>query len=456
MECQNEKLIIIGSGASGIGAAKLAVSKKADVTLYDQKTLEKHSLETRSVLEKLEQTGVKMLLGAEMIEHILEYQLIIKSPGVPMDLPFLLQAKKNGVRIIGEFEFAAKYCLADIIAITGTNGKTTTTSLVGNIARAHMSDTYVVGNIGRPFSEDVKQITKGSQVIAEVSSFQLEASQDFHPKVSSVLNIEPDHLNRHGTMESYITIKESIFQNQEPDDFTVLNYDDPNCRLMGSKTKAQLLWFSANEKVVPGSYLEDGYIIEHLGEKAHRVCHINDLKILGSHNVENALAAVAITTIMGIPMATIQKELTAFTGVPHRTEYVGSKKGVDFFNDSKATNPEAAIKGLLAMEKKVRLIVGGMDEKIDLTKWIQLFPEFVQGAYVIGETKNQFIDGFKAQKFEQYKTFETLEEAVTQAYEDAGEGECILLSPGCASWDMFKSFEQRGDLFKNVFYSLKG
>ncbi|HHX59561.1 MAG TPA: UDP-N-acetylmuramoyl-L-alanine--D-glutamate ligase [Epulopiscium sp.] len=455
MEIQNKKLIIIGSGASGIGAAKLAVSKKAVVSIYDKKSLGQHEQKEKQELENLKSIGVKMLLGVDILNDITGYDLIIKSPGVPMDLPFIVHAKENGVDLIGEFEFASRYCKANIAAITGTNGKTTTTSLVGNITKAYNSDTYIVGNIGRPFSEDVNHIKQDSAVIAEVSSFQLESSVTFHPTISSVLNIEPDHLNRHSTMENYIDIKERIFKNQTPQDFTVLNYDDPNCKLMGVKSKAQVIWFSTIKKMTPGVYVEDGRIIEHIGSEPHIICHINDLKILGGHNVENALAAVAITSIMGIPVATIKEELTAFKGVAHRIEYVGTKKGVDFFNDSKATNPDAAIKGLLAMNKKVRLIVGGLDKDIDFTKWIKLFHGIVERAYVIGETKKQFKETFMAEGFEEYKECETFEEAVHSAYEDSKEGECVLLSPGCASWDMFKNFEERGDLFKEIFHSLK-
>jgi len=291
--------------------------------------------------------------------------------------------------------------------------------------------------------------------VAELSSYQLESSIDFHPKISSVLNIEADHLNRHGTMANYIEAKEKIFSNQGEEDFLVLNFDDPRCRLMEGKSKARVIWFSNKEKVIPGVYEEDGYIVEHINDDKNRICHIRDLKVLGSHNIENALAAVTITSIMGIPKDIIEREITSFKGVAHRIEYVGSKKGVDFFNDSKATNPEAAIKGLLAMDKKVRLIVGGLDEGNDLSKWISLFTDLVEKAYVIGETKDQFAKIFKAQDFNSYEEFNNLEEAVQGAYKDAFEGECILLSPGCASWDMFKSFEERGDIFKNIFQSLE-
>ncbi len=455
MELQNKKILIIGSGASGMGAAKLAAAKKAKVSIYDKKSWEEHDDQERNQLENLQKNGVKLLLGVDIIESIKEYALIIKSPGVPMDLPFIVYAKKNKIDLIGEFEFASRYAKAPITAITGTNGKTTTTSLVGNIVKAHIKNTYVVGNIGRPFSEDVSKAQADEAIIAEVSSFQLESSKEFHPVISSVLNIEPDHLNRHGTMENYINTKEKIFANQTPEDFTVLNYSDSTCRAMSGKSKGQIVWFSLTEEKVPGVYVKGGNIIEHIGKEAHIICATSDLKIRGNHNVENALAAVAITSLMSIPLDVIKDQLLAFSGVAHRIEYVGTKKGVAFFNDSKATNPDAAIKGLLAMDTKVRLIVGGLDKKIDLSKWVKLFHGRVEKAYLIGESKEQFRETFKGQNFKDYRDFDTFEEAVQSAYKDSNEGECILLSPGCASWDMFKNFEQRGDLFKDIFHSLK-
>lgn len=448
MDIQNKKVIIIGSGASGIGAAKLAVFQKANVSIYDKKSLNEHSSEERKTLEDLKQIGVNLLLGNNIIEEIIKYDLVIKSPGVPMDLPFIVLAKDNEIDIIGEFEFASRYCKANITAITGTNGKTTTTSLVGNITKAYIPDTYIVGNIGRPFSEDITNITKDSAVIAEVSSFQLESSLAFHPTISSVLNIEPDHLNRHGNMENYIEIKERIFKNQKPEDFTVLNYDDPNCNLMGFKSKAGVVWFSMKEKIVPGVYVEDGNIVEHIGDAANVVCQTNELQILGDHNIENALAAVAITSIMGIPTDIIKQELTAFGGVTHRIEYVGTKRDVDFFNDSKATNPDAAIKGLLAMHKKVRLIVGGLDKEIEFTKWVSLFPGIVEMAYVIGETKEQFIETFKKQGFDKYKVFETFEEAVKSAYDDALEGNVCCCPQGVQVGICLKTSKNEGSYLK--------
>jgi len=455
MEIEGKKVIIIGSAASGIGAGKLAVAKKAQVFLYDQKSWNQYNKEEKQVLLRLEKLGVTLLLGIDISKQIVNYELVIMSPGVPVDLPFVIKAKEHDIPVIGEFEFASQYCKANVTAITGTNGKTTTTSLVGAIVKAYNSHTYVVGNIGRPFSEDVLTIQKDDAVIAEVSSFQLESIIQFHPVISSVLNVEPDHLNRHKTMENYIETKKEIFKNQNTNDYIVLNADDPNCVLMGATTKAKIIWFSSTKKVVPGVYIEDDYIIEAIGNIPYNICHQNELQILGKHNVENALAAVAITRLMEVPIQIVKEQLKGFQAVAHRIEYVGSKRGIDFFNDSKATNPDAAIKGLLSMNKKVRLIAGGLDKDANFDKWIALFPGIVTGVYLIGETKNQLIKALDKQQFKEYQAFETFDGAVYQAYNDAKEGECILLSPGCASWDMFKSFEVRGDLFKKIFQDLK-
>lgn len=455
MEIQNKKVIVIGSGASGIGAAKLAKSKKAQVCIYDKKNWNQQDDKVKQSLKELESLGIELRLGEDIDTHVLNYELIVMSPGVPMDVPFVVGAKNNNIPIIGEFEFASMYCKAPITAITGTNGKTTTTALVGEIVKSYIADTYVVGNIGRAFSEDVEMIQSNDAVVAEVSSFQLESIDTFHPKISGILNITPDHLNRHGTMENYIGAKKRIFENQTKDDFIILNYDDPECVIMESETKANVIWFSKKQKVTPGVYLKNEYITEEINGVSSCICHINDLKILGEHNVENALAAVAITRAMDIPVPIIREKIISFEGVANRLEYVGTKRGVDFYNDSKATNPDAAIKGLLAMRKGVRLIVGGLDKKVDFTKWVELFLNRVKGVYVIGETKKQLIDTMKQQKFSDYKTFDTLEEAVREAYNDAKKEECVLLSPGCASWDMFRDYEERGNLFKEVFHDLR-
>lgn len=455
MDIENKRVIIIGTGTSGASAAKLANQKKAKVAIYDQKPWIKFDNKEQECLNSLNELGVELLLGVELEKYIKNYELIIMSPGVPMDLPFIVCAKDCGIPIIGELEFAWNYCNSNVIAITGTNGKTTTTTLVGEIIKEYIARTFVVGNIGRAFSQDALSINKEDAVVAEVSSFQLESISKFHPKIGAILNITPDHLNRHGTMENYIKAKKRIFENQNKKDFLILNYDDLECRRMVDESDSKVIWFSRKQKPIPGVYIDNGYIVENIFNTPNTICSISDLKILGDHNIENALASVAITTTFGIPTRIISNKLISFQGVAHRIEYIGTKKNIDFYNDSKATNTDAAIKGLLAMQKKVRLIIGGLDKEADFMDWISLFHNRVERAYVIGETKEQLVKSMELQGFYNYMTFKTLEDAIYAAYNDAKDGECVLLSPGCASWDMFKSYEQRGDLFKEIFQNLR-
>ncbi|MBP3887380.1 MAG: UDP-N-acetylmuramoyl-L-alanine--D-glutamate ligase, partial [Cellulosilyticum sp.] len=338
-------------------------------------------------------------------------------------------------------------------------GKTTTTTLVGEMMRHFNPQTYVVGNIGNAFSEAVGNIPEDGVVVAEVSSFQLETANTFHPRVSALLNITPDHLNRHGTMENYARAKYQIFANQRPEDFTVLNSKDTYYEEAKSYVKGQLIEFSSTTAPVRGAYLQDGVLYENISGEAHKVCTTDELFIKGTHNVENALAAIAIGIAFGVPRELIREVLVQFKGVEHRTEYVTNKKGVDFFNDSKATNTDAAIAGLVglsSLNKPIRLLAGGMDKKISFTDWVKLFKGRVAKVYIIGETKKQIVDECKAVGFDAYETFETLEEATLAAYNESKPGECVLLSPACASWDMFESYEQRGQIFKELVKHLEG
>lgn len=449
-----KKIAIIGCARSGIGAAKLAAQMEHDVTLYDAKTIQTFKEDTIKQIEALKQRGVKCLLGEPLV--VAQYDLFIVSPGVPLDIPLLEDAKAQGKQIIGEFQFAYQYCQAPVVAITGTNGKTTTTALVGEIIKAYNEQTYIVGNIGRAFSEDVLTIPKGGCVVAEVSSFQLETTTSFHPKVSALLNITPDHLNRHKTMANYCEAKYSITNLQEGDDVCVLNAKDGYCQQLAKRTKAKVAWFDCEEAVDYGTYAKDGIIYEKMGNKANEVCHVKDLKVVGKHNLENVLAAIAITKAIGVPLAVIQKVVKDFKGVAHRLEYVATKSGVAFYNDSKATNVGAAIPGLLSMYKPIRLIGGGMDKGSTFEEWTKYFKGRVEKVYVIGETKDQIIQDSKKQGFDQVEGYASLEEAVQMAYQESKPGEVILLSPACASWDMFESYEQRGELFKTVISQLEG
>lgn len=454
MNIKGQSVLVIGCARSGLGAAKLARAQGAKVWVYDQKEKNAFNEGFQEIIKGLEEMDVQFLLGKEL--HDNHFDLVVVSPGVPLEIPIIQKLVLDGNKIMGEFEFASRFCKAPILAITGTNGKTTTTSLVGEIAKHYNPHTYVVGNIGRAFSEDVMSIPEDGIVVAEVSSFQLETAETFMPNVAALLNITPDHLNRHKTMENYCRAKYNIFANQTQGQFAVLNENDVYFTDAKKYVKSTLLTFNADQAVEQGSYCEDGKLYVKIGEQREFICTVDEMFILGRHNIENALAAIALTYAHGIPVTVISEVLRAFKGVEHRIEYVGTYKNVDFYNDSKATNTGAAIPGLLAMKKPVRLIGGGMDKKTSFKEWIEYFPGRVAKLYLIGETKDQIIKECKEAGFETVASFDTFEKCVQMAYEEAEVGECVLLSPACASWDMFESYEQRGDLFKEIIRKLEG
>ncbi|MDF2612575.1 MAG: UDP-N-acetylmuramoylalanine--D-glutamate ligase [Clostridia bacterium] len=457
MTIKDKNILIIGNARSGIGAAKLAVSQGAKVCIYDQKSYERWDISMQREIDVMKEKGIAFVLGIEVI--VAEFDLLIVSPGVPLEIDVIESAKAENIEVIGELEFASRFCHVPIIAITGTNGKTTTTTLVGEILKDYNPHTYVVGNIGRAFSEEVMLIPNTGVVVAEVSSFQLETIETFHPKVSALLNITPDHLNRHHTMERYCEAKYNLFKNQDEEDFCILNPRDSYFEAAKAKAHGNCIEFSLSQVPQRGTYVVDNKLFENIHGEEHFICEIEELKIKGTHNVENALAAAAITIAFGVPLHNVRNGLITFKGVEHRTEYVTTKNGVDFFNDSKATNTDAAIAGLVGLsvlQKPIRLIAGGMDKHTEFKDWIKLFHGIVKEVYIIGETKDQIVRECKEEGYTAFKTFDTIEEAVITAYKESNPGECILLSPACASWDMFESYEQRGDIFKEIANRLEG
>lgn len=457
MELRERKVLVIGNARSGIGAAKLAKSQGAKVCVYDGKPYEEWDEKSRNQIDSMKAQGIGYALGQEVTVE--NFDLVILSPGVPPEIALVKKARDKGIQVTGEFEFASWYCKAPIIAITGTNGKTTTTTLVGEMIKAYNPQTFVVGNIGNAFSEEVDHIPHGGAVVAEVSSFQLETADTFHPRVAALLNITPDHLNRHKTMANYCTCKYQIFANQGPEDYAILNREDVYYEETKLKVKGRRLEFSVSTVPEKGTYLQEDTLYENIDGEAQKICDVNELLIKGTHNVQNALAATAIALAYGIPKEVIRQVLINFKGVEHRTEYVTEKKGVVFFNDSKATNTDAAIAGLVglsSLKKPIRLIAGGMDKKISFKEWVKLFPEYVEKVYLLGETKDIIANECEQIGYQQYEKCDTLEQTVKRAYEDSTSGECILLSPACASWDMFESYEQRGCLFKSLVEQLEG
>ncbi len=447
MNYANTKALVCGIARSGIAAANLLRKKGASVTLQDLKTEDKLNAED---IVQLKNSGIELYLGKNPDEIIDGFNMLVLSPGIPTDLPFVNKAKMLGIEVLGEVELAYRICKAPVIAITGTNGKTTTTTLVGEIMHNFNHDTFVVGNIGTPFSDYVDEISESSCVVAEMSSFQLETIKEFAPKVSAVLNITPDHLNRHHTLENYIAAKERVFENQAENDYTILNYSDPVTRDMANRSKAKVIYFSLDKKLDGGIYSDEKSIYIDCMGYSERVVDIDELNILGGHNVENAMAAIGCSVCAGVPMAVIRQTLKDFRAVEHRIEYVNTVGGVAYYNDSKGTNPDASIKAVLAMKKPICLIAGGYDKGSDFTEWVRLFKGRVKYAAVLGAVKEQLKETLDSAGFTDYEIASDFEEAFNMCADHASEGDCVLLSPACASWDMFDSYEQRGEIFKEL------
>ena len=446
--------IVAGTGKSGISATKLLVNHGVKVYLFDEN-------KDRDIEAIKEKTGDSELVQIELGElgedALSSSQLMVLSPGIPVDAPVTDGVRNAGRPIWSEIELAYHYGKGKIAAITGTNGKTTTTALVGEIVKAHNAKTIVVGNIGIPYTELCDTTDDDSDTVAEISSFQLETVIDFHPNVSAILNLTPDHLNRHYTFENYGNVKFSITKNQTMDDVTVLNYDDEHTRAMGEKAKdhCHVVYFSRLEKPAGGVYVEDGDIILEDGDKKINVLAIKDLKLMGAHNVENVLAAVGISYYMGVPVDVIRDVATSFKAVAHRIEYVDTVDGVAYYNDSKGTNPDAAIKGIQAMVAPTFLIGGGYDKGSEYDEWIEAFDGKVKWLVLIGQTAQKIADCAKRHGFNSIIFEENLQDAVAYCHENAVDGDAVLLSPACASWGQFDNYEQRGDMFKEYVRSYK-
>lgn len=449
----NKKVLVAGGGKSGICAANLLVRNGEHVILFD----ENKDMEPDKLSDKLEagSYNVEIHIGELTDDIIDECELMVISPGIPTDAPFALKVKGKGLPVWSEIELAYRYEKGQIAAITGTNGKTTTTTLVGEIMKAYNDDTYVVGNIGIPYTSLCDKTTEKSVTVAEISSFQLETIVDFRPHVSAILNITPDHLNRHYTFENYANCKLDITKNQGEGDYTVINYDDPETMKLVDKIPCKVIYFSRKEMLDEGVFVKDGDIVIRENGEEKRVLSLKDIKLLGTHNTENVLAAVAISYYMGVPIDIIEKICTAFQGVEHRIEYVRTVKGVPYYNDSKGTNPDAAIKGIEAMTRTTLLIGGGYDKHSTYDEWIDAFNAKVKYLVLIGETAEKIALCAKQHGFNNIVFMDTLEDAVNFCYANAKPNDAVLLSPACASWDMFKSYEQRGDLFKQYVNNLE-
>ena len=451
MDLAGKKVLVVGSGISGIAAAELLKKKQVEFVLFDgNKDLDIVALKEKAPVF----ADVEIILG-ELTEKAMEgLDLVVLSPGVPTDLPMVNALRDRKIPIWGEIELAYFFGKGRIVAITGTNGKTTTTALTGEIMANYFADVKVVGNIGIPYTSVVSEMTEDTVTVAEISSFQLETTHEFAPEVSAILNITPDHLNRHHTMERYIEAKEGITKKQTADNVCVLNYEDEVLRAFGEKLHTKVLFFSSRRKLEKGLYFEDNKIYYANGVEAQLVIDVDELNILGLHNYENVMAAVGMALSMGVPMEKIVEVLKRFQAVEHRIEYVTEKRGVKFYNDSKGTNPDAAIKGIQAMNRPTYLIGGGYDKDSEYDEWIESFDGKVKKLVLIGQTREKIAECAKAHGFTEIIMCDSLEEAIDVCYNNAKEGEAVLLSPACASWGMFKNYEERGDIFKEYVRSL--
>ena len=445
MNFSGKKILICGMARSGIAAANLLMEEGAVVSVSDSKPME----ELSEAISKVS-AGVKIIAGKISDEEVLSQDMLVLSPGVPTNLEYIQKARAAGISVIGEFELASRFCKAPIIAITGTNGKTTTTAMLYEIMKAYNLLSEMVGNVGIAFSERAKGIDPKAICVAEVSSFQLETIESFKPKVSAILNFALDHLDRHGTFENYVNIKARIFENQEESDYLILNYDNEDCRKLATRAKARVLWFSCVNYDLDGIFLKDDAIYLNMNGETKHILDTKDLIIVGKHNYENAMAAILMAHIMNAPMDLIVENIKNFGGVDHRMEYVCTKNGVEYYNDSKATNPESAIKAIEAMDKPVRLIGGGRGKDSDYNLWIKSFTNKVRKFYIIGEVSDILVRTCQEQGFYDYEKFDSFEEAVKTAIKDAEAGEVVLLSPACASLDMFRDYEERGNLYKKI------
>jgi UDP-N-acetylmuramoylalanine--D-glutamate ligase len=453
MDLAGKKVVVLGLGKrTGVETAKFLSKKGVNVVVSDIKAAENLDEE----LQELSGCEIDFDLGGHSKKVVEETDMIVISPGVSSQIPILKEARALDIPIISEIELAYNFCSAPILAITGTNGKTTTTTLTGEIFSAVKDEVVVGGNIGLPLIQEAPKLSEKGVVVAEISSFQLENIRDFRPKISLIINLTPDHLDRHGSFNNYIEAKKKIFLNQQVNDYTVLNYDDELTRKLGNETQAQTVYFSQKEKVENGLYIKNGKVINDLTAAEEPLIKVNDIEIKGPHNLENVLGSIAIALLSDINPELIKEVLRKFGGVEHRIEDIAIIKGVRYINDSKATNPVAAMKALETFSEPLTLIAGGMDKKSDFTEFARGIVENVQNLILLGETADKIEDEVRVLGFDKLEKAGSIAEAVEVADKVSAEGDLVLLSPACASWDMFKSYKERGRKFKQAVLNLRG
>ena len=446
MDLKNKRVLVVGLGKSGLSAAMFLRSQGARVTVSDTRSATALEKEIPALLD----AGIMVESGGHGLLTFRRQDLIVISPGVPMDTPEVMQVNTFGMPIIGELELASRYLKGQVVAITGANGKTTTTALVGAIFEQAGLPTNVGGNIGVPVIDLVTVSTPATINVLEVSSFQLETVQEFHPKVAVILNITPDHLDRHGTFENYVAAKERIFAQQDAGDFLVLNADDRVTQMCASRAKSEVFWFSITKTVRRGTFVRDGVVVWVCkeGGVTEPVMSVAEIPLKGAHNIENVLAAVCVARLMAVPAEKIRAAATQFKAVEHRLELVRTLHGVEYYNDSKATNVDAAAKAVASFAGGIHLILGGKDKDSDYAVLTELLKQRVKVVYTIGSAAEKIERQLRG--VVKMKPAGTLQKAVDEAASSAAAGDVVLLSPACSSFDQFENYEHRGQVFRQI------
>lgn len=453
MNYENKKVLVVGMARSGVAAAQLLRAYGAEVTVNDSKTEE----ELGSQLRPLEGLQLIRKFGCGAMDLLEGMDCLVISPGIPDTAPFVVKARETGIYVIGELELAAQLSQGTLVAVSGTNGKTTTVSLLGEIFANSGKVTHVVGNIGYPFSLAALVSKKEDMIICEVSSFQMETADTFHPHVALLTNITEDHLNRHGTMEVYTALKMRMFSNQTAEDYAVFNADDPGLNGLSKQVRSKVLKFSRKREVREGAFVRDDHIIIRIGGSERKVCRTDEVYIPGPHNLENALGAVCVAAALKVPVPVIRHSLKTFQGVEHRIEKVRELDGITYINDSKGTNTDSTIKAVQTMTNPTVIILGGFDKHTSFDPLSREIREsgMIRKAVLIGETADLIRTSLERAGFTETEYAGSLGEAVEKARASAQSGWNVLLSPACASFDMFKDYEERGRVFKEIVNGLK-
>ena len=441
-----EKVLVIGAARSGLAGAEFLAKQGNEVVLTDMKQAVQ--------VDNLAELGVSFVWGEQPDVEAIKPDYIVMSPGVPLTIPPVKYAKEHGIPVIGELELAYRNCKAPFAAITGTNGKTTTTTLIGELMKKTGRQVFVGGNIGVPIITYADKLQEEDIVVAEVSSFQLETVESFCPHLALMINLTPDHLDRHGDMAGYLAAKARIFENQKESDYLVLNYDDEALRELAPQSRGKVIFFSQKHKLEEGVYLDGSHVMLALNGESLFICNADEIAIKGKHNLENAMGAIVFAYLSGVRAEDIRDVLMTFQGVEHRLEPVRTLNEVLYINDSKGTNPDSTIKAIEAYDRPIVIILGGKNKGVPFTELAGLVKQRVKKAVLVGQAKEELAEALGAADFNDYVRTESFEEAVTKAAELAEPGDIVLLSPACTSWDMFSSFEERGRLFKKLVMEL--